>query len=101
MCSARAVLGLGLALGLAAALALGNTDCAPVLCTRNSDCPTGQICTVTGGCANAPDAAGDGAAGDDAGAAVSDAAGADAAVPDDASGAGSGAVFHEAAPWPP
>lgn len=99
-CDPHAVLGGGLALGLALAAALVAADCTPMLCSRNSDCPTGQVC-AGGGCAIAPDGGGD-AAGDDAGSAAGDATTGDAGSPPaDAGQGGSGSPFHEAAPWPP
>jgi hypothetical protein len=59
----------------------GCAACTPIGCGRNSDCPTGQVCTASAQCSLAPDAS---AAGDDAGATI-DASTADA--PDDAAGA--------------
>lgn len=105
-CSPHAVLGTGIALGFGLIAALVTSDCTPMLCSRNSDCPTGEICTSRGGCAIAPDAAPDGA-GDDGGSAATDAATDDAAtdasaLPTDAAqSSGGGSAYREAAPWPP
>jgi hypothetical protein len=61
--SARAV-----AAGLAAWLALCAAGCTPEICGRNSDCPSGLVCTATGSCGAPPAPAGDaGAADADAG----------------------------------
>jgi hypothetical protein len=59
----------------------GCAGCTPIGCGRNSDCPTGQVCTASAQCSLAPDAS---TASDDAGATI-DASIADA--PDDAAGA--------------
>jgi hypothetical protein len=70
------------AFAVASFLLDGCAGCTPIGCGRNSDCPTGEVCTASAQCSLAPDAstAGDGDAG-----ATLDAATADA--PDDAAGA--------------
>jgi hypothetical protein len=57
-------------LAVALAFTLGLGACTPALCGRNSDCPSGQLCTAAGTCAVPADAGGDGAPGDAAATAV-------------------------------
>lgn len=102
-CNPHAALGAGVALALGLVAALVTTDCTPMLCSRNSDCPTGQVCTSGGGCAIAPDGGGDSAATGDAGPAATDATADTGSPPADAaqSSGGGGSGYREAAPWPP
>ncbi|HEX3765002.1 MAG TPA: hypothetical protein VHW23_40180 [Kofleriaceae bacterium] len=102
-CNPHAALGAGIAVALGLVAALVTTDCTPMLCSRNSDCPTGQVCSSGGGCAIAPDGGSDSDAADDAGSAATDATTDTGSPPVDAQssgGGGGGSSYREAAPWP-
>jgi len=103
-CNPHAALGAGIALALGLVASLVTADCTPMLCSRNSDCPTGQVCTSGGGCAIAPDG-GDSDATTDAAGSATDAAIDTGSAPVDAAqsgsgGGGGGSNYREAAPWP-